>query len=79
MTTIFYGFTSQTIVVIFLQRCMIENNNNPIPTTPNSIPLKGSTLKNPPIPKIPAKPNAQEEHAGVNMLVMIPDKPIPAL
>jgi len=46
--------------------------------TPNSNPLNGSTLKKPPIPKIPVNPKAQEEHAGVRTLAMIPDNPIPA-
>ena len=39
-----------------------------IANIPNSKPLNGNVAKNPPSPKIPSKPNAQEGQAGAKIL-----------
>ncbi len=74
-----YFFTSQTLAAILLERYTKDIPNRIIPKNPNSNPLNGSRLKTPLIPKIPAKPNAQEEQAGAKTLLTIPVNPTPAL
>jgi len=48
-----------------------------IPKAPNSIPLKGSTLKNPPNPRMLNKPKAHEGQAGVIIPTKSPDMLMP--
>ena len=55
---------------------MSELNNITIPSTPNSIPLNGSTARNPPNPTMLSKLRAQAGQAGANTETMIPVKEV---